>query len=383
MPEEHAFLSASGAHRWRNCPPSAMLEKQFPDTAGTYAAEGTLAHSLAELKLRKQFEIMKPSDYKKQLETIHKDKLYQAEMESYTDSYVEYIRGLCMAFPSQPYVAIEKKLDFSHIVPGGFGTGDCIILWGDTLHVVDLKYGKGVAVSAENNPQLRLYALGAVREYSLLYDIQTVQIHIVQPRLDNISVETIAVHPDLTNWGEETAKTAALAIKGAGEFHAGDWCRFCRAKAQCRARAVQMLSVGENQKDAALLTDTEIGSSLKAAQGVQNWVKSLEDYAEKQLLAGKPIAGWKLVEGRSNRIITDTVAAFQKLISAGYEETMLYTKKPLGLTELEKLCGGKKQLTDLIGDWIQKPMGKPTLAPESDRRKPFAKTKLKEMFGGN
>ena len=191
MPEEHAFLSASGAHRWINCTPSAALEKQFPDTAGSYAAEGTLAHSLAELKLRKQFEIMKPSAYKQRLAEIQSDELYQREMDGYTDAYVDYIRSLCMAFAGTPYVVVEKRLDFSQIVPGGFGTGDCVILYDDTLHIVDLKYGKGVAVSAENNPQLRLYALGAVQEYSLLYTIRQVQMHIVQPRLDNISTDSL------------------------------------------------------------------------------------------------------------------------------------------------------------------------------------------------
>lgn len=201
MPEEHAFLSASGAHRWMHCTPSAMLEKQFPDNAGSYAVEGTLAHSMAEWKLRKQFEIMKPSDYKQQLVAMQADKLYQPEMDGYTDTYVDYIRSLCMAFPSTPYVVIEKRLDFSHIVPGGFGTGDCVILYGDTLHICDLKYGKGVPVSAENNPQLRLYALGAIHEYCLLYDIKEVQMHIIQPRLDNISTDTLTADA-LQQWGD-------------------------------------------------------------------------------------------------------------------------------------------------------------------------------------
>lgn len=379
MPDEHAFLSASGAYRWMNCTASAMLEKQFPDNKSDYAAEGTLAHSLAELKLRKQFEIMKPSDYSDQLKILKADKLYQPEMDSYTDTYVDYILSLCHAFPSQPYVVIEKRLDFSNIVPGGFGTGDCVILYGDTLHIVDLKYGKGVQVSAESNSQLRLYALGALCEYSLLYDIHNVHMHIVQPRLDNISTEYLAVDA-LQRWGNDVKPLAEQAANGTGEYHAGEWCRFCRAKAQCRARALQMLGIG-NDKHKDLLTDKEIGEILLQAQTLQNWVKSLEEYAEKQLIAGHEIPGWKIVEGRSNRTITDIDAAFKVLEDSGYDQALLYEKNPLNLTGLEKLCG-KKRLVEMIGAYIVKPPGKPTVVPETDKRKPYAKKKLEEMFGG-
>lgn len=380
MPEVHAFLSASGAHRWIHCPPSAVLEKQFPDKAGDFAAEGTLAHSLAELKLRKLFEVMKPSEYKERIAAIKANKLYQPEMDGYTDAYVDYIRGLCTAFPSQPYVVIEKRLDFSHVVPDGFGTGDCIILHGDTLHVVDLKYGKGVPVSAEDNPQLRLYALGALREYSILYDIRCIHMHIVQPRLDNISTDTL-MPEELAQWAESVKPVAKQAMEGSGEYCAGEWCRFCRAKAQCRARAVQMLGITQ-PKDRALLSDEEIGSILTQAQTLQNWVKSLEEYAQNQLLAGKDIPGWKLVEGKSNRKLSDVDAAFAVLQAQGYDEAMLYERNPLTLTGLEKLCG-KKRLTELIGTYIVKPPGKPTVVPVTDKRKPYTQKKLKEMFGGN
>lgn len=379
MPEEHAFLSASGAHRWMNCPPSAMQEKQFPDKCSDFAAEGTLAHSLAELKLRKHYEAMKPSEYKQHLAALQADNLYQTEMDGYTDTYVDYIKGLCMSFDSQPYVVIEKRLDFSHIVPGGFGTGDCVILFGDTLHIVDLKYGKGVPVSAENNPQLRLYALGAIQEYSLLYDIKEVQMHIIQPRLDNISTDTLTADA-LQQWGDSVKPLAEQATNGTGEFHAGDWCRFCRAKAQCRARAAQMLEIGEKRND-TLLSDAEIGEILTAAQSLQSWVKSLEEYAEKQMLSGKEIPGWKLVEGRSNRTIQDVDTAFRVLEQSGYDEALLYERKPLTLTALEKLCG-KKHLADLIGEYIIKPPGKPTVVPVTDKRRPYAKKKVEDMFGG-
>jgi hypothetical protein len=379
MPDEHATLSASGAHRWLHCPPSVMLERQFPDKAGAYAAEGTLAHSLAELKLRKQFEIMKQSDYTTQLAEIKNHELYQPEMDGYTDVYVDYILRLCHALPSKPYVVIEKRLDFSHVVPDGFGTGDCVILWGDVLHIVDLKYGKGVPVSAENNPQLRLYALGALREYQLLYDVKNVAVHIVQPRLGADSAEDMTSE-ELLAWAETVKPVAEQAIKGEGEYRAGEWCRFCRAKAQCRARAAQMLGIGP-VKDRALLTDEEIGSILLQAQALQSWVKSLEEYAEQQMITGKEIPGWKLVEGRSNRVITDTDAAFGKLMASGYDEALLYERKPLNLTALEKQFGAKN-LKELIGEYITKPAGKPTAVPETDKRKPYAKKKLEEMFGG-
>ena len=381
MPEVHAFLSASGAYRWMNCTPSAMLEKQFPDKPGDYAEEGTLAHRLSELKLRKFFEIMEPLEYSDQLKEIKADKLYQEEMDSYTDIYVDYIRSLCMEFPSQPYVVIEKRLNFSHIVPDGFGTGDCVILWGDTLHVVDLKYGKGVQVSTENNPQLRLYALGALQEYSLLYTIQHVQMHIIQPRLDNVSKEAIAVD-DLLLWADTVKSVAEKASKGEGEYCAGNWCRFCRAKSQCRARAVQMLEIGKDHQNKEILTDAEIGEILLKAQSLENWIKSLEEYVEKQMIAGKEIPGWKLVEGRYTRPITDTDDAFKVLQESGYDRALLYEQKPLNLTGLEKLCG-KKHLKELIGSYIIKPPGKPTAVPVTDARKPYLKKKLKEMFGGN
>ena len=381
MPSEHARVSASAAHQWMKCTMSVAFGAQFPDKGSPYAAEGTLAHSLAELKLNKHFTPMPQTEYKRRLAAIKADPLYQAEMDGYTDMYVDEILKICHAFPEKPYVIVEKRLDLSHIVPEGFGTADCIVLCGGVLHVCDLKYGKGVPVSAENNPQLRLYALGAVQEYGLLFDMQMVVTHIIQPRLDNVSSEVLPVD-ELTAWGETVKPLAQKAYNGEGEFHAGDWCRFCKGRNHCRARTADMLTLEEpmhRMGRGEVLTDAEIGSILLRAQTLASWVKGLEEYAQNALLQGKPIPGWKLIEGRSVRVITDTDKAFAALIGAGYDEALLYERKPLGLTALEKLCG-KKQLTDTIGSYIQKPTGKPTLAPESDRRKPFAETKLKEMF---
>lgn len=381
MPDVHAIVSASAAYQWSHCPASIMFGKQFPDKGSSYAAEGTLAHAIAELKVLKKFTPMSLAEYKNRLGTLKNDPLYQPEMDGYTDQYVDEIVKVCHAFPTKPYVVAEKKLDLSHIIPEGFGTSDCVVLHGETLHVFDLKYGKGVSVSAEENPQLRLYALGAMREYSVLYDIRKVVTHIIQPRIDNVSSEELSAEA-LTAWGETMKPIAERAYKGEGEFCAGDWCRFCKGRNHCRARAAALLTLEEPKARAdqgETLTDAEIGDILLRAQTLENWVKGLEEYAQDKLLHGGEIPGWKLVEGRSVRTITDTDKAFAALTASGYDSDLLYERKPLGLTALEKLCG-KKKLTELIGTYITKPAGKPTLAPESDKRKAFSQKKLEEMF---
>lgn len=383
MPEQHAYLSASGAHIWMNCTPSVRLGAQFADQGSSYAAEGTLAHSLAELKLRWRYEIMKPTEYEAMLRTLKTNPIYQPEMDSYTGEYVDYITKICMGFPTQPYVVTERRLNFSHIVPEAFGTGDCIIIHEDELHVCDLKYGKGVPVSAQNNPQLRLYALGAVREYALLYNIRKVTTHIIQPRLDNFDSETLTIE-ELTAWGESVKPIAAQAFAGEGEFHPGEHCRFCRAKAKCTARAKALLDLEEpkaRQERGELLTDEEIGGILIRAITLKTWIEALEEYAKEQLIKGKPIAGWKLVEGRSVSKIENFDKAAELLTAAGYDKAVLYKSEPIGLGELDKLVGSRKKLKEMIGNLIVKPMGKPTIAVESDRRKPITAKKLAEMFG--
>ena len=381
MPGAHAALSPSAAHRWSHCTACLKLEQTIPDTGSPYAAEGTLAHRLAELSLQRHFDDIPDDAYVDLLEEIRSDPLFSPEMETYIGLYVDAVLGVCYAFFDPPYVVVEKRLDISHIAPECFGTADCIVISGDALHVFDLKYGKGVPVSAEGNPQLRLYALGALRAYSMLYDIRTVTMHIVQPRLDNYSEETLTVE-ELTRWGVTIKGKAEEAYSGTGTFCAGEWCRFCKARNVCRARAAAMLALEEpkqRMEQGETLTDAEIGGILLRAQTLENWVKGLETYAQEKLLAGGEIPGWKLVEGRSVRTITDTDKAFGVLADSGYDSDLLYERKPLGLTALEKLCG-KKKLTELIGSYITKPAGKPTLAPESDKRKPISKKKLEEMF---
>ncbi len=381
MPDVHALLSASSAERWINCPPSARLTENMPDTESPHAAEGTLAHSLAELKVRKKFENMRKSEYDKRLGEIRKDPLYAPEMDGHTDTYLDRILKVAHGYSKvKPYVVAEKRLDYSAYAPGGFGTCDCAMLCKNDLHIFDFKYGKGVPVSAEDNPQLKLYALGALAEYDFLYDIQSVTLHIVQPRLDNISDFTIGVDA-LTAWGNSIRPAAELAYNGEGEFKCGDWCRFCKAKATCRARAEDFFTLEKSAElPKELLSDYEIGEILERASRLKNWVSEVEEYVLSEILSGKSVEGWKAVEGRSNRKITDIDSAFEVLKKEGYDEAMLYERKPITLTELEKLVT-KKKLEELIGGMIDKPRGKPTLAPESDKRKPYAPD-LEEMFGG-
>lgn len=383
MPDTHALLSASAAKRWLNCPPSARLTENMPDTASEYAAEGTLAHALGELKIRKKFEIMKKSVYDKTLKELKADPLYSPEMDGYTDSYLDYVAAIMHSFKSKPYIAIEKRLDYSHIAPGGFGTGDCLIMCGGELHIIDFKYGKGVPVSAEDNPQLKLYALGAVREYELLYDIQNITLHIVQPRTDDGNSSWTITRAALDEWGESIKPVAQLAYDGKGDFKCGDHCRFCKAKSTCRARADFMLSeAGFSSLPPELLSDDELGKVLERARLFANWLSDVENYALNAILSGKTITGFRAVEGTSRRKITDIDGAFEVLKANGYDEAVLYERTPLGITDLEKLIGGKKKLTELIGGFIEKPQGKPTLVPADDKR-PDYKQDINKIFGGN
>lgn len=381
MPDTHALLSASAAARWLNCPPSVRLTENMPESESSYAAEGTLAHSLAELKVKKKFEKMKKSEYDARLSEIRSDPLYSSEMDGHTETYLEYILQTAHSYNKvKPYVVAEKRLDYSAYAPGGFGTCDCVMLCRNDLHIFDFKYGKGVPVSAEDNPQLKLYALGALAEYGFLYDIQNVTLHIIQPRLDSISSFHMEINA-LTAWGDSIRPIAQLADKGEGDFKCGDWCRFCKAKSTCRARTEDFFTL-ENKMNVPpeLLSDNEIGEVLARARTLKNWVSDLEEYALSAILSGSEISGWKAVEGVSHRKITDIDKAFEILKNEGYDESLLYEKQPLGLPALEKLVT-KKRLEELIGSMIIKPRGKPALAPEDDGRKPY-RPDVKEMFGG-
>lgn len=383
MPETHALLSASSAKRWLACPPSARLTENMPDSGSGYAAEGTLAHSLCELKLRRKFEGLKKSAFDKAAAEIRKNELYSPEMDGCTDQYIDYISKIVHGYSTKPAVIPEQRVDYSGIAPGGFGTSDCIILCGNDMHIIDFKYGRGVPVSSEDNPQLKLYALGAAREYDVLYDIRNVTLHIVQPRTEDGNSSWSLSREALEEWGRNIMPTAKLAWEGRGEFSCGDHCRFCKAKATCRARAEHILSEAEfSAVPPELLSDDELGKILVRVRLFANWLSDIEEYALNEILSGKTVTGFKAVEGRSNRQISDLEAAFAVLKDSGIEEAMLYERKPLGLTELEKLVGGKKKLTELIGKYIEKPQGRPTLVPADDKR-PDYKKDMTKIFGGN
>lgn len=382
----HALLSASSAHRWLECTPSARLEEMFPDTSGEAAKEGTLAHELAELKIRHYFYTV---DFgKRKLTTainkLKKEELWQDEMMGYTDDYVDYLKSIAMAFPNEPYVAIEKKVDFSECVPEGFGTADCILIGGNVLHVIDFKYGKSPdgRVEAEHNPQMLLYALGAFQAYKMLFPITTIRLSIVQPRIsDGISEWECSVD-ELLQFGQKVKELATLAYKGDGEFKPSKkTCKYCRAKAQCRARAEENVKLAFfSDKKPPLITNEEVGEFLRKGEDVSKWLKDLQEYALKECLAGNHVPGWKAVEGKGNRVFTDQDTALETLKKNGFDEAVLYKREPYTLAQLEKTIG-KKDFNELVGEYIVKQAGKPTLAKEQDKREAITnKVSAKDAF---
>lgn len=386
-PEKHALLSASSASRWLNCTAAPRFEESLPEKTSSYAEEGRLAHAIAELKVLKKFTVITSRTFTTRLNKLKKDALYDPEMDKTTDLYLEHLTEQAMLYDSTPTVVAEVKVDFGDYVPEGFGTCDCVMIGGDTLSITDYKHGKGVPVSATGNPQMRLYALGALKRYAPVFGdaIKRIRMTIDQPRLDSYTSDIITVE-ELRAWGESIKPIAQKAYSGLGEFVPGEHCRFCRGKAQCRARA-EVNTALEDFKDCViagtvkpceyvppeytLLTDAEIGDLLIRGQQLVQWYKDLEEYATKALLDGKPVEGWKLVAGRSNRTFTDQDAAIQAVIAAGYDEALVYDRKPKSLSELEKLMG-KAEFAEKIGSFVVKPMGKPTLALASDKREAYS-----------
>lgn len=371
----HALLGASKADQWINCPPSARLQESVPDKRSAFADEGTLAHELSENKLERRLMVCdskKRKQLDKALEKIKANDFYGAEMENAISDYCEIVEERYMeakARSEDAVLLLEDRLDFSEWVPDGFGTGDVVIISDGVMEIIDLKYGKGVPVSAIGNPQMRLYALGAWSAYSFLYDIREIRMTIVQPRLDSVSTDSMTVD-ELIDWAETVVKpAAALADAGEGEFKAGSHCRWCKVKGNCRARADEnMAALSYEFKEPALLSLEEISSILTIAEQLQAWAKDVQGYAFDQAKAGNKIPDWKLVEGRSNRTITDKDAAWAALESAMIPlDDYLRPRELLGITDLEKRVG-KKELNALIGDLIVKPQGKPVLVPETDKR---------------
>ncbi|WP_083284791.1 DUF2800 domain-containing protein [Corynebacterium sp. HMSC11D10] len=376
---DHALLSASSAHRWINCTPAPYLEAQHPDSTSDAAAEGTAAHELAEHKLRQHLDL--PT-------TRPVSEWDSEEMDDYTDQYADHVMAelqRAREVDKAAFLGIEERLDFSHIVPEGFGTGDTLIVSDDTLTVVDLKYGKGVEVSAVGNPQMRLYALGALATYGAIYDVQTVRTVIFQPRLANISTEEISVD-ELTKWAENTVRPAAeKAIAGEGELRAGEWCRFCRHAAQCPERAREMFApvptTAEHvpaAPDPDTLTDNQIATIVAHSGELKKWLTKVESFALAQANEGRAYPGLKLVEGRSVRKYTDEDEVARVVEAAG--EDPHKPREVLGITAMTKLLG-KQRFEELLGDYVHKPEGKPALVPESDKRPALTPVSADTVFG--
>ena len=361
-PITHSILGASAAERWMNCPPSARLTAGMADEETTFAAEGTAAHALCEWKVRKSLKMRagrRPaSDYGSD------------EMEECADDYRDYICdlvGQAKQICKDPITMIEQHLDFSCWVPDGFGTGDFLLVADGELNICDFKYGRGVPVYADHNPQMMLYGLGALNLFDCLYDIKTVTMTIFQPRLSNISVWSLTAE-DLYKWAEEELKPkAAMADKGEGEYTPGSWCRFCKARNQCRARAESFLELARMEfQPPALLSDEEIAEVMQQADELSRWASDVMAYAEAMAInEGKHFDGYKLVEGRSNRRFTDTAAVEKAAKDAGY--TDIYNKSLITLTAFENLMG-KENFNELLGKYVEKPKGKLTLVPVTDKR---------------
>lgn len=358
---DHAVLSASGSHRWLNCTPSASLELEFENTGSEAAREGTAAHALCEHKLKRALHMRsrRPiSDYDSD------------EMEECTNTYVDFVMEQYEAAKQvceDPVILIEQRLDFSCYVPDGFGTGDCLIISDNRLHIIDFKYGMGVLVEAEGNPQMKLYALGALAVYDALYDIREVSMTIFQPRRENVSTWTIPVE-DLKAWAENELKPRAkMAYDGEGEYLPGEWCTFCRAAVKCRARAEEKLKLAQTEfRMPPLLTDAEIEEILAVLPDLTKWANEIAAYAlDSALNHGKEWNGFKVVEGRSVRKYRDEAAVAEAAKEAGYKD--IYRQSLIPLTEMQRLMG-KDRFEEILGGLITKAPGRPILVPKSDRR---------------
>ena len=370
---KHAILSASGAHRWLECTPAARLELEFKDQESTAAAQGTAAHNLCEHKLKKALHIRS----KRPVSEFNDD-----EMEEHSDAYAEYVLEQLEEVKKNckdPLVLIEERLDFSCYVPEGFGTADTIIIGDKNLHIIDMKYGQGILVYAEDNPQMKLYALGALASYESLYDIEEVTMHIFQPRRENVSAWTISVD-ELKKWAENDLKVKAkMAFEGKGEYLPGDWCTFCRAAVKCRARADEKLRLAQSEfKFPPLLTDNEIEEILSKLSDLTRWANEIVAYAtDAAVNHGKEWSGFKVVEGRSNRKYKDEDKIAEVAKANGYKD--IYRTSLITLTEMEKLMG-KQKFKDILGDFIIKPPGKPTLVPLSNKRQALNVSSAKTEF---
>ena len=361
MPDKHALLSASSSHRWIHCPPSIRLGEKFENKSSDYAQQGTEAHSLCEYKLNTALG-------RRARDPTKKLSFYDKEMEICADSYAEYVleqvakaKDVC----ADPLVLVEQRVDFSNYVKEGFGTADCVIVADKLLQVIDYKHGQGVLVEAEENPQMMCYALGALNLFADLYDIEEIRMTIFQPRRENVSTYTIS-KDELCQWAENVLTPAAsLAYVGEGEFSCGGWCRFCNGKHVCRKRMEHNMQLAQYDfKAPDILADEEIEIVLSKVEELVSWAADVKEYALQSALRGKAWSGWKLVEGRSVRKYTDADAVAMAVKSAGYNP---FEEKILGITAMTAVLG-KKNFEEIVGAFIERPQGKPTLVPMADKR---------------
>lgn len=369
---QHALLSASGAHRWMVCTKSPRLEESMEEETSVYAEEGTLAHNLAELKIAFEIGLLTKQKYNKKLKELRSDTLFTDEMDKATDFHKDFCverYNAAKAETQDAVIMLEQRLDYSPWVPEGFGTSDTTIISDQTLEIIDLKYGKGIAVDAYENTQMKLYALGAIHQFGFLYDLETVRMTISQPRLDSISTFEMAVE-DLIKWGEEVVKPKAeLAFRGEGDYVPGEHCRFCKVKATCRARADENLKlVCMDFQKPPLLRDEEVVNVLFVIEDLMSWAKDVQEYALQMAMEqNKQWPGMKLVEGRGSRKYSDEKAVAKVLITAGYDEDVIYKKSLHTITTLEKELG-KKTFNELLGSFITKTTGKVKLVHIDDKR---------------
>ena len=384
MPELHAKLSSSASKRWLGCPGSVKLSEHYPNGSSIYADEGTIAHGVAEGMISKDDKLVQKYE-------VEAAKFYGEhpelngtflEMKMILQPYVDYVFEEYAAQVHEDGAAqlmTEERVDLTEYIPGGFGTSDVVILRQGRLHIIDLKYGKGVSVSAEDNPQLKLYALGTLARFDMLYDIEDVVMTIYQPRLDNVSTDTIKAK-DLYAWGEEVIKPGAqLALSEDAPVHAGDWCQFCPARYDCKERARDAMEL-QKYLGQMVLSPEEIAEILGKIDRLTKFAEDIKDSALTKALDGEEIPGWKVVEGRSIRkYVGSEEEIVRQCEGAGYDQALLYERKLLTITNMEKLMG-KKQFAEVLGAYVEKPEGKPTLAPESDKRPAITNNSAAEDF---
>ena len=371
MPGLHALLSPSSAHRWLHCTASPRLEEHVEEISSVYADEGTLAHAICAMKLKLAMGL--PTD-DEEADVAKLAKFHTSEMEEYTDTYVSIVMekfNMAKKRVKDARLLIETRLDFTDYIPESFGTGDAVIIADGTIEVIDFKYGKGVRVDAHENPQMMIYALGACAKFSFDYRIEDVRMTIVQPRIDNLSEFEMAI-TDLYDWAHKILVPAAMrAYRGEGEQMPGEWCQFCKVKARCKTLAKVATTSVEEHPDPKLIGKSDMEDILPKLAIIKTWLSGVEEFALEQALSGVEYRGFKVVEGRSIRRITEPDRVHDILVGCGYDEDIFMKPQELkGISDLEKIVG-KKKLVELCGNYIVKPQGKPALVPDTDKRPPY------------